>query len=45
MIRKKMYCKKSETGYILYVKYSLLGIPLYIKEKHVDSIYVDYSDF
>lgn len=44
MIRKKMYYKKSETGYILYIRYSLFGIPFYIKEKHIGDMSVDYSD-
>lgn len=35
MIKKKLYYEKTETGYIIYVKYSLLGISIYIKEKTV----------
>lgn len=36
MVKKKLYYEKTETGYIIYVKYSLLGIPIYIKEKVVN---------
>lgn len=36
MIRKKVYSEKTGTGYIIYIKYSLFGIPIYIKEKTVN---------
>lgn len=45
MIRKKIYAVQNETGYIVYVKYSLFGITIYIKEKHIEYARIDYSDF
>lgn len=36
MIKKKVYCEKTETGYIIHIKYSLFGIPVYVKEKIIN---------
>lgn len=45
MIKKKIYAVKNETGYIVYIKYSLFGITFYTKEKHVEFAHVDYGNF
>lgn len=45
MIKKRIYAKQNETGYTVYIEYSLFGLVFYVKEKHVESIHIDYSNF